>query len=259
MSETATLKLGEKTVELPIVKGSEGERAIDIGSLRKETGFITLDPAYVNTGSCKSAITFIDGENGVLRYRGYPIEQLAQQSNFLESAWLLMYGELPSEQELHGFVESIRYHTMIHEDMRRFYEAFPKDAHPMAVCSGAVAALSSFYPDSLEPRDPKQVELSIHRLIAKLPTLVAYSYKYSRGQPFMYPDNRLAYTGNFLRLLFSTPAEEYEVDPVVREAVDLLFLLHADHEQNCSASTMRMVGSSMANIFASVSAAINAL
>lgn len=259
MAEKAKLQLGEKTLELPVVRGTEGEVGVDVRALRKETGLITLDPGFANTGACESAITFIDGERGVLRYRGYPIEELAQHSHFLETAHLLIHGELPTGDELSAWTESMRYHTMLHEDFRRFYEAFPKNAHPMSVCAAAVAGLSSFYPDSLDPREPDQVQRSIDRLIAKLPTLVSYALKHSRGQPFIYPDNRLDYVGNFMHLLFATPCEEYEVDPVVRGTIDLLFLLHADHEQNCSASTMRMVGSSHANLFASVSAAISAL
>ena len=255
----ATLTVGEKTLELPVTRGSEGERAIDIAKLRSETGYITLDPGYGNTGSCESAVTFIDGDRGILRYRGYPIEQLAERSSFLETAYLLMRGDLPSPSELDAFRTSITYHTMIHEDMRRFYSTFPKDAHPMAVLAAAVSALSSFYPDSLDPEAPDQVEKSVHRLIAKLPSLASYAYKHSIGQPFMYPRNDLGYSGNFLRMLFGTPAEDYVVDPVVRDALDLLFILHADHEQNCSTSTMRMVGSSMANLFACTSAAISAL
>ena len=259
MGETATLRIGDRTIELPIVVGSEGERAIDIRKLRNETGYITLDPGYANTGSCKSAITFIDGDEGILRYRGIPIEELADRSSFLEVAYLLVYGELPTRDELAGFVHSITHHTMIHEDFKRFFGALPKDAHPMAACSAAISALWTFYPDSLDPRNARQVEISTHRLIAKLPTIAAYAYKHSIGQPFMYPDNRLSYVGNLLRLLFATPCEPYEVDPVVEKAIDLLLILHADHEQNCSTSTVRLVGSSHVNLFAAVSAGINAL
>jgi citrate synthase len=259
MSEFAELRIGDKTVRLPVVVGSEGERAVDISKLRDETGLITLDPGYANTGSCRSAITFIDGEKGVLRYRGYPIEELAAKSSFLEVAYLLMTGQLPKKQELAAFTASITYHTMLHEDFKRFYGALPKDAHPMAACAAAVAALATFYPDSLDPRDQRQVEVSVHRLIAKMPTLASYAYKHSIGQPFMYPDNRLSYVGNLLRLMFATPCEEYVVDPVVEKAIDLLLILHADHEQNCSTSTVRLVGSSMVNLFAAISAGINAL
>jgi citrate synthase len=241
------------------VVGSEGERAVDIRDLRAKTGLITLDPGYANTGSCESQITFIDGEQGILRYRGYSIEELAEKSTFLEVAYLLITGELPKRAQLDAFVESIRYHTMLHEDFKRFFSALPKDAHPMAACAAAVGALATFYPDSLDPRDAKQVEISVHRLVAKFPTIVAYAYKHSIGQPFMYPNNRRTYVGNFLHMLFATPCEEFEVDPVVRRAVDLLLILHADHEQNCSTSTVRIVGSSLANLFAAISAGINAL
>jgi citrate synthase len=259
MGDMAELRIGDKTVQLPILEGTEGERAIDIEKLRAETGLVTLDPGYANTGSCESAITFIDGERGILRYRGYPIEELAERSSFLEVAYLLMMGRLPTRAELDSFVQSIRYHTMLHEDFKRFYGALPKDAHPMAACSAAVAALATFYPDSLDPRDPRQVEVSVHRLIAKMPTIAAYAFKHSIGQPFMYPDNRLSYVGNFLHLMFATPCEAYHVDPAVAKAIDLLLILHADHEQNCSTSTVRLVGSSMANLFAAISAGINAL
>ena len=259
MSKTAELRFDGQILELPIVEGSEGERALDISALRGKTGLITLDPGYMNTGSCTSSITFIDGEEGILRYRGYPIEELAEKSTFLEVAYLLMYGDLPRREELHAFVDSIRRHTMLHEDFKGFYRALPKDAHPMAACAAAVGALATFYPDSLDPLDPRQLEISTHRLIAKLPTLASYAYKHSIGQPFMYPDNRLSYVGNFLHMMFATPCEAFEVDPVVRKAIDLLLILHADHEQNCSTSTVRLVGSSMVNLFASISAGINAL
>jgi citrate synthase len=259
VGEKAELRIGAQTVELPVVVGSEGERAVDIHDLRSRTGAITLDPGYGNTGSCTSNITFIDGEKGILRYRGYAIEELAERSTFLEVAYLLVYGELPRGDELHDFLESIRYHTMIHEDFKSFFSALPKDAHPMAACATAVGALATFYSDSLDPRDPRQVEISVHRLIAKLPTIAAYAYKHSIGQPFMYPNNKRTYVGNFLHMLFATPCEEFEVDPVVRRAIDLLFILHADHEQNCSTSTVRIVGSSMVNLFGAISAGINAL
>ena len=258
-NETAELRIGDQVIALPIVVGTEGERAIDIRKLRDQTGYITLDPGYANTGSCRSAITFIDGENGVLRYRGYPIEDLAERSNFLEVAYLLIYGQLPTESELRAFRDSIRHHTMLHEDFKRFYSALPKDAHPMAACAAAVGALATFYPDSLDPRDPRQVEISVHRLLAKLPTMAAYAFKHSIGQPFMYPDNRLRYVGNFLHLMFATPCEAYHVDPVIEKAIDLLLILHADHEQNCSTSTVRLCGSSMVNLFGSISAGIKAL
>jgi citrate synthase len=255
----AKLQIGDQTLELPVVVGSEGERAIDIRKLRDTTGYITLDPGYANTGSCRSAITFIDGDAGILRYRGYPIEELAERSSFLEVAYLLIYGELPTSAQLRAFTESIRRHTMLHEDFKRFYGALPKDAHPMAACSAAVGALATFYPDSLDPRDARQVEISVHRLIAKLPTMAAYAFKHSIGQPIMYPDNSLRYVGNFLHLMFATPCEPYHVDPTIEHAIDLLLILHADHEQNCSTSTVRLCGSSMVNLFGSISAGINAL
>jgi citrate synthase len=259
MAEVAELRLGDQTIELPVVVGSEGERAIDISKLRAETGHITLDPGYANTGACRSAITFIDGEEGILRYRGIPIEDLADKGTFLEIAFLLIYGKLPTQQELDGFSGSISRHTMLHEDFKKMYAALPKDAHPMAACAATVGALATFYPDSLDPRDPRQVEISVHRLIAKLPTLAAYAYKHSVGQPFMYPNNSLSYEGNFLRMMFGNPCEDFEADPVVAKALDLLFILHADHEQNCSTSSTRLVGSSMVNLFGAISAAINAL
>jgi citrate synthase len=259
MAETAQLRLGDQTIELPIVEGSEGERAIDIRKLRAETGYITLDPGYANTGSCRSAITFIDGEKGILRYRGYDIADLATKSCFLEVSYLLIYGSLPTASQLEYFRESIRKHTMLHEDFKQLYGSLPKDAHPMAACSAIVGALATFYPDSLDPRDDREVEISVHRLMAKLPTIAAYAYKHSFGQPFMYPRNVLEYVGNFLHLMFSNPCEDYEPDPVVEKAIDLLLILHADHEQNCSTSAVRLVGSSMPNLFAVISAGINAL
>lgn len=259
MSEMATLKVGDQTIELPIIVGSEGELAVDISNLRADTGIITLDPGYANTGSTKSDITFIDGDKGILRYRGIPIEELAAKSTFLEVSYLLIEGKLPTADELANYKESIQRHTMLHEDMKRFYGAFPKDAHPMAACSAAVGALSTFYPDSLDPRDSSQVEMSIHRLVAKMPTLAAYAYKHSIGHPFMYPRNDLSYEGNFLYMMFGTPCEDYEPDPVIEKAIDLLLILHADHEQNCSTSCVRLVGSSMVNLFGAIAAGINAL
>jgi citrate synthase len=259
MAETAELRVGGKTIQLPIVTGTEGERAIDISRLRLDTGHITLDPGYANTGSCQSAITFIDGEKGILRYRGIPIEDLAETSSFLEVSYLLMYGNLPNADQLAYFTQSINRHTMLHEDFRKFYASLPKDAHPMAACSAAVGALATFYPDSLDPRDEREVEISVHRLIAKFPTLAAYAYKHSVGQPFMYPNNNFDYVGNFMWMMFGNPCEDYEIDEVVRKALDLLFILHADHGQNCSTSTTRLVGSSMVNLFGSISAGINSL
>lgn len=259
MSETAKLIIDGKEIELPIITGSEGERALDISKLRAETGMITLDEGFVNTGSTKSAITFLNGEKGILRYRGYPIEQLAENSNFLEVAYLLVYGNLPSRQEYDQFVEIITRHTMIHEDLKRLYDDFPKNSHPMSILSSMVSSLSGYYVDSSDPMDERHREVSIHRLIAKIPTLSAYSYKKSVGQPMCYPMNKLGYTENFIRMMFSVPTEDYEVDPVVAKALDLLLILHADHEQNCSTSTVRLVGSSRANLFASISSGINAL
>ncbi len=259
MADTAELRIGDKTLSLEVIEGSEGERAIDIRKLRAETGCISFDPGYGNSGSCRSAVTFIDGEKGILRYRGYPIEQLAERSSFLEVSYLLIYGELPSAEQLDHFTESIRYHTMIHEDFKSFYSALPKDAHPMAACAAAVGALGTFYPDSLDPLDPRQVEISVHRLLAKFPTMASYAYKHSIGQPFRYPDNTKGYVGNFLQLMFGTPCERYEIDPTIEKAIDLLLILHADHEQNCSASTVRLCGSSQVNLFGAISAGINAL
>lgn len=256
---TIKVKIGDKEVELPLLQGSEGEQAIDIGSLRGQTGVITLDEGFVNTGSTRSSITFLNGEEGVLRYRGYPIEELAAKSDFVETAYLLIFGELPTAAEAEQFRVGIREHTMLHEDMRSFYNGFPRDAHPMAILSSVVGALSTFYQDSMDLNDDKQVEISMYRLLAKLPTIAAYSYKKSMGQPFIYPNNELNYCENFLHMMFATPARDYMVDPDFAEALNLLFIVHADHEQNCSTSTVRMVGSSNANLFASISAGIGAL
>jgi citrate synthase len=254
--EAAQLSLDGQTVELPAVRGSEGEQAVDVSKLRKQTGFITLDPGYGNTGSCRSSITFIDGEQGVLRYRGYPIAELAERSSFLEVAWLLIHGELPSRTELEGFVDEVRRHTMLHEDFRRFFDSLPKEAHPMPVCAAAVGALATFYQ---QPESEQSIREAIVRLIAKMPTIAAYAFKHSTGQPFIYPNNELDYSSNFLTMMFGTPCETYKVDPVIARTLDQLFILHADHEQNCSTSTVRLVGSSMANLFASISAGISAL
>ncbi len=242
--------------EVPATVGSPG---YDVSSLLKETGHITLDPGFMNTASCQSAITYIDGDKGILRYRGYPIEQLAAKSTFIETSYLLIYGHLPTPAELSKFTQDITMHTMVHEDLRRFFDGFPRDAHPMPVLSSAVSALSTFYQDSLDPFDERQVEISTIRLMAKIPTLAAYAYKKTIGQPSRYPDNSLDYVSNFLNMTFGVPAEPYEVNPAIVKALDMLFILHADHEQNCSTSTVRMVGSSHANLFASVSAGINAL
>ena len=247
--------------ELPldVSPSTIGESGLDISKLLATTGNVTLDHGFVNTASCSSAITYIDGDKGILRYRGYPIEQLAEQSSYLEVAYLLIYGFLPTADELAAFKVQIKRHTMLHEELRQFFDGFPRDAHPMPVLSSAVSALSTFYQDSLDPFDPEQVEISTIRLMAKVPTLAAYAYKKSVGQPYMYPDNSLGFIDNFLRMTFGVPAEEYEVDPTVSRALNMLLLLHADHEQNCSTSTVRLVGSSHANLFASVSAGINAL
>jgi len=244
--ETATLSLPNgETVELPVVTGTEGEKGIDIRKLRGQTGYITLDGGFGSTGSCESGITYLDGEKGILRYRGYPIEQLAKESSFLEVAYLLIYGELPKSKELENWTTNISRHTLIHEDMKRFYDGFPRDAHPMAILSSVVSALHTFYQDWEDPKNPEKQDLGIIRLIAKLPTMVAFSYKKSMGQPFIYPDNKLSYCANFLNMMFALPSEDYYIDPDVVDALDLLLILHADHEQNCSTSTVRLVGSSL--------------
>jgi citrate synthase len=260
MSETARIILDGKEYELPVFEGSEGEKAIDISALRAKTGYITLDSGYKNTGATKSSITFLDGELGILRYRGYPIEQLAEKASFLEVAYLLIYSELPNHEQLEWFTNSITMHTLVHEDMRRFFEAFPTGAHPMGILSSMISSLSTFYPESQNPNRPyKDIERTIHRLIAKMPTLAAHAYKNSTGHPLNYPKNKYSYTQNFLHMMFALPTEEYEVDPVVEDALNKLLILHADHEQNCSASTVRIVGSSQANLYSSVSAGIAAL
>ncbi|MER6590467.1 citrate synthase [Micromonospora purpureochromogenes] len=246
-------------LSMPVQAAVEGPAGIGVSKLLKETGMTTYDPGFVNTASCSSAITYIDGDAGILRYRGYPIEQLAEKSSFLEVSYLLIYGELPTQQQLTEFSDRIRRHSLLHEEMRRFFDGFPRDAHPMAVLSSAVSAISTFYQDSLDPFDSEHVEMSTIRLMAKVPTIASYAYKKSIGQPLLYPDNSLGYVENFLRMTFGVPAEPYEVDPVVARVLDMLFVLHADHEQNCSTSTVRLVGSSNANLFASVSAGVNAL
>jgi citrate synthase len=247
------------TLPLPVAGATEGPSGLEVSALLKETGYVTLDPGFVNTAACSSAITFIDGDQGILRYRGYPIDQLAESASFLEVSYLLIYGELPTAAELEGFADRIRNHTLLHEELKSFFGGFPRDAHPMAVLSSAVSALSTFYQDSLDPFDQEHVEISTVRLLAKLPTIAAYAYKKSVGQPLLYPDNSLGYVENFLRMTFGVPATPYEVDPTVARVLDMLFVLHADHEQNCSTSTVRLVGSSNANLFASVSAGVNAL
>ncbi len=251
-----SIEVDGKTTRLPVVTGSEGEIGLDITNLRKDAGAITFDPGLANTGACRSGITFIDGEKGILRYRGYPIDELAEKSSYLEIAWLLIHGELPAAGELQAFTKLVTYHTMVHEDFGRFVSALPKDAHPMPVCAAAIGALATFYQEAETDQHNQEM---IVRLIAKMPTIAAYSYKHSIGQPFLFPRNDLDYTSNFLRMMYGTPCEEYEVDPIIARAIDQLLILHADHEQNCSTSTVRLVGSSMANLFASISAGISAL
>ena len=258
-TDVATLNVDGATYELPIIEGSEGERAIDISRLRTSSGLITYDAGYANTGSTLSDITFIDGEQGILRYRGYPIEQLARHSTFLETSYLVLHGELPTRAELDDFTERITRHSLIHEKIRRMFEAFPLDAHPMAVTSAVVGSLSTFYQDSLDPLDPDQVDISTRRLLAKLPTICAFAFKYAMGQPFNYPRNDLSYAENLLWMMFGVPTEEYDIREANVRALETLLILHADHEQNCSTSTMRMVGSARANIYASAAAAIMAL
>ena len=253
--EKAQLTLDGKTIELPIIKGTEDEKAIDVTQLRTETKYITLDPSYGNTGSCSSDITYISGEKGILRYRGYPIEQLADNSSFVEVIYLLLYGELPNKQELGSFNNKLTYHSLIHEDMKRFFDGYPMNAHPMGVLASTVAALSTFYPARVDG----DIELNIIRLLAKVKTLAAFAYKKSIGQPLIYPKNDLGFEENFLHMMFAVPAEDYTVDPTMAEALRLLLILHADHEQNCSTSTVRMVGSSHANLFISIAAGIGAL
>ena len=258
-NEKVVISYKDKSLELPVVEATAGASAMDISKLHSTLGLHTYDQGFVNTASTKSAITFIDGEAGILRYRGYSIEQLAAKKSFLEVSHLLIYGELPTKPELDSFDHSIRRHTLIHEDLKSFFDAFPQNAHPMSVLAAGVSALSTFYQDSLDPRDPEQVELSTRRLLAKLPVLAAYAYKTSLGQALLYPDNSLSTVENFLRLTFGTMAEDYVQNPVVTSALETLLILHADHEQNCSTSTVRLVGSAQANLFASVSSGINAL
>ncbi|WP_205750147.1 citrate synthase [Cryobacterium sp. SO1] len=257
--QVATLTYPGGTAQFPILGSTDGPSSIDIATLTKQTGYTTFDSGFVNTAATKSAITYIDGEHGILRYRGYPIEQIAQNSSFLETAWLLIYGELPSASELSAFDTRIRRHTLLHEDLRRFYDALPHNAHPMSVLSAGVSALSTYYQDSLNPKDPEQVELSMIRLLAKLPVMAAYAHKKSIGHAFLYPDNSLSFVDNFIKLNFGTLAEPYEVNPVVSKALERLLMLHEDHEQNASTSAVRLVGSTEANLFASVSGGINAL
>jgi citrate synthase len=258
-SPGVALRLGAGEHDLSVMPAIEGASGIELDKLLAKTGYVTLDPGFVNTAACSSEITYIDGAAGILRYRGYPIEQLAERSTFIEVSYLLIYGELPTRAQLEDFTSRISRHTLLHEDLKRFFDGFPRDAHPMPVLSSAVSALSTFYQDTLKPFNEQQVEMSTIRLLAKLPTIAAYAYKKSVGQPFLYPDNSLGLIENFLRMTFGFPAEPYDVDPAMTRALDLLFVLHADHEQNCSTSTVRLVGSSEANLFASISAGINAL
>jgi citrate synthase len=260
MAEAAKLITPDgKELSLPVIEGTEHERGVDISKLLSEAKLITVDEGFVNTGSTTSAITFLDGEKGILRYRGYPIEQLAQKCDFVEVCYLLIYGELPTTEQLQNFRMTLRRHTLLHEDMRLFYDGFPRDAHPMAILGSVVGAMSTFYQDSLDPNDQEQVNISIVRLLAKLPTIAAFAYKKSVGQPYVYPSNDLTYCENFLRMMFAVPTEPYKIDEDFVNALNLLLIVHADHEQNCSTSTVRMVGSSQANLFASISAGISAL
>jgi citrate synthase len=259
MSKTVEIIYKGTSYTLPVIKGTCGEEAVDISTLRNTSGLITYDPGFVSTGSCQSEITFLDGEKGILMYRGIPIEQLAEHSNFIETAYLLIYGNLPNQQELDYFQYHVTHHSMVHESIKNLYDGFPNNPHPMAVCSAIVGSLATFYQDQLNPQNEREIEITIHRLLAKLPTIAAYSYKKSIGQPFPYPKNSLSYTENFLHMMFSNPCEQYEVDPLVAKALDTLLILHADHEQNCSTSTVRLVGSSRCNLYSSVSAGIYAL
>jgi citrate synthase len=260
MAETAQLKLGDKTFELPVIEGTEGEKAIDISKLRDQTGYVTLDIGYKNTGATKSAITFLDGELGILKYRGYPIEELAEKSSFIEVAYLLIYGELPSAEKLKSFQYELSRHTLVHEDMKKFFDGFPSKSHPMGQLSSLVSALSAFYPESLKPsQTTEELNQSIIKMLAKMTTVVSWIYKKSLGHPVIYPKNKYDYVTNFLNMTFGQRTEEVEIDPVVVDAMNKLLILHADHEQNCSASTVRIVGSSDSNIYASVSAGISAL
>jgi citrate synthase len=257
--QKVTLNYPGGTADFPILSATDGDSVIDFSKLNQTTGLNAYDMGFVNTANTKSAITFIDGDAGILRYRGYPIEQLASQKTFIEVAYLLIYGELPTADQLASWDDNIRHHTLIHEDLKNIFHAMPQNAHPMSVLAASVSALSTFYQDSLNPHDSNQVELSTVRLLAKLPTLVAYSHKNSLGQALLYPDNSLNYVENFLRMSFGNMAEPYLQNPVVTRALDTLFILHADHEQNCSTATVRLVGSSQANLFASVSAGVSAL
>ncbi len=260
MSDSAKLFYNGQEFEFPVIIGTENEPAIDIAKLRSDTGLITIDSGFKNTGSTTSSITFLDGEEGILRYRGYRIEDLAEKSSFMEVAYLLIYGDLPTQAQFEDFTKQITYHTLVHEDIKKILDGFPSNAHPMGVLSSLICSLSAFYPDSLNPNStPEEVNLSMIRLLAKMPTFAAWAYKNKMGHPVNYPDNSLDYCSNFLKMMFALPAERYQVDPVVAKALDVLLILHADHEQNCSTSTVRMVGSSQGPIYASISAGINAL
>ncbi len=260
MSDYAELNLDGNSYQLPIIEGTEHEKGLDISKLRASSGYITVDTGFKNTGSTKSSITFLDGEKGILRYRGYPIEQIAEKSSFLEVAYLLIYGQLPSQVELDQFMSSIKEEWLVHEDIKTILTGFPADAHPMGVLSSLVTAQTAFYPESLDPyRSVEKVNRTIIRLIAKMPTMVAWAYTRSKGRMSNYPNNELGYVENFLKMMFSTRAQEYEVDPIIKDAMDKIFILHADHEQNCSTSTVRIVGSSHASLYASIAAGVNAL
>ncbi|WP_341252994.1 citrate synthase [Euzebya pacifica] len=259
MTDHARIELEGDHFEAPVVQGTEGDRGIHSSGLRGATGLTTYDPGFASTSSCRSDITYLNGEAGILRYRGYPIEQLAKSSNFLEVSYLLIFGELPTQSELDYFEQQITIHTLLHEDMRQFFDAFPKSAHPMAILSAATAGLSTFYQDHYDPKDERDVEVSIYRLMAKMPTIAAWSYKKSIGQAFIYPWNKLSYPANFLHMMFGVKAEPYEVDPEIAKALDLLYILHADHEQNASTTAVRLVGSTQVNMFAAIASGINAL
>ena len=260
MTEKAKIILPDgQTIDLPVLTGSENEKGIDISGLRKQTGYITLDPGFVNTGSCESSITFLDGEKGILQFRGYPIEELAEKSTFIEVAYLLINGELPKKDQLENFTNRISLHSMIHEDMRHFFEGFSQSSHPMVILSAMISSLSAYYAEASGKASIDNLEINSARLIAKISTIAAFSYKKSVGQPFVYPRDELPYCAKFLNMMFSVPAESYELDPVIEKSLELLLILHADHEQNCSASTVRVVGSSMANVYASVASGILAL
>ena len=257
--EDAVLRVGGREYMLPVIVGTEGEIAVDINQLRTTSGIVTFDRGFANTAETESAITFLDGEQGILRYRGYPIEQIAEQASFLEVAYLLSKGELPTRPQLDDYVDEITHHTMLREDMKYLFEAFPKEAHPMQILASAISALATYYPDAVDPGDTWAADISMKRLLAKVPTMVAWSFKYSRNQPYVYPRNDLDYVANFLNMIFSFPTEEYEVDPAIAKALNVLLILHADHEQNCSSTTVRVVGSGHANLFSSVAAGVHAL